>query len=103
MKEIVNEQGVKEWILDDKWKINTDSYNVILMEKKIPKETAENQEPYWTPEGYYPNFKMALERLIDKNCRNLESLEDVVKKIDEVKAMIKKIKEVPQFKIKGEE
>jgi hypothetical protein len=33
----------------------------------------------------------------------LDSLEDVVKKIDEVKKIVSKIKEVPQFKIKGEE
>ena len=107
MKEIINEQGEKEWIIDKNWKINTDNYNVILMQKKTTKPTEKNPDievkDYWTPEGYYPSFKMALDRLIDKNCRDLDSLKDVVEKIDEVKAMIKKIKEVPQFKIKGEE
>lgn len=87
--------------INDKWKIEADTNNIILLEAHtITGEgrgrttTKKIGEVYWTPAGYYGTVKSALEGLIRREIKGsgLKDLETVVKKIDELYALLNNIK-----------
>ncbi|MCI6278074.1 MAG: hypothetical protein MR639_15355 [Clostridium sp.] len=89
--------------LNDKYKLGTDEFNVILYEKKImekgkaKKKEDENIEiekvEIWKPIAFYATVEQALNGVIRReiNGTGLESLQLVVDKINELKEFIQEV------------
>ena len=84
--------------MEDKYCItNCDELNVTVsekFEKKIKNEDGQfvgTGEFYYKPISYHPNLEKAYNWIIDKeiNCVNLNDLEAVVNKLNELKKFIK--------------
>jgi len=71
--------------LNSRWSIDSDSMCVTILEHAVSKKTG---KPYFSGRWYYPNFKSALEGLIDRDVQSLSKLEYMVERIDELKADI---------------
>ena len=82
-------------LIGKKWKVESDSLNVILSERitKRPKGKA----PYegWGVRGYFSTVANALKFLIEHEVKGtgLTDLETVVNKIDELKGLIEQVGE----------
>lgn len=77
--------------LNDKWSISYDENNVMLNFKET--RTREDKEKGFveyesTETFYYPNLKMALNAFIQKEINYSESIDDVLKRINELEVLI---------------
>lgn len=90
--------------LNDKYKIETLDYlNVVVKEKYIPKQVIKDgegniintvdKEPQWKVIGYHPNVEYAFKSIVDReiNITVSKGLEEIVKKIEELKSFKKVI------------
>lgn len=78
-------------IINENYKIESDSLNVILYSKGVSKRTG---RLYWRPIGYYSNFHSALNNLLDIEVlkTGLEDFEAVCRKQDELYELVNEIK-----------
>lgn len=85
-------------IINDKYKIESDSLNIILCQVKSITGTGRGRastkqvgEKYWTPIAYLSSFQNALEYLVDHEIKGtgLQDFETVVKKQQELYDLIK--------------
>ncbi len=74
-------------LIGKNWKIESDSLNVILSQKKrrTDKKTGKDYD-YWKLIGYYSTAENALHGLVNQGIRDtgLKDLETIVSKIDEL-------------------
>ena len=75
-------------LIGDSYKIESDSLNVTLYEKKLSKNT---RKVYWRPFAYFSTVKNALAHLVELgvNSTSLKDLKTVVEKQDELLALVK--------------
>ena len=75
-------------LIDDRYKIESDSLNVTLYRKR---EAKEGNEPRWQAIAYFSTVKNALDYLVDLevNETGLADLKTVVEKVEELKTLIK--------------
>jgi hypothetical protein len=75
-------------LIGDNYKIESDNLNVTLYEKKLSKNT---RKVYWRPFAYFSTVKNALAYFIELsvNETGLKDLKTVVKKQDELLALVK--------------
>lgn len=90
-------------ILNDKYKLGADEFNVILYERRImekgkaKKKEDENIEiekvEVWKPVAFYASVEQALNGVINReiNGTGLESLKLVVDKINELREFIQEV------------
>jgi hypothetical protein len=77
--------------LNSKWSMGSDEDCVIIYAMIKHKKTG---EIYPRARWYYPNFKSALEGLIDRDIQSLSTLKDIVKRVEELKADILPLAEI---------
>lgn len=84
-------------IINDQYKISSDSLNVILYQKKINKE---NGNPRWEAIAYFAEPKNALKYLVtmDVMTTGMKDLETVVKKIDELEKVVNRLRGLPEVR-----
>lgn len=85
-------------LINEEYNLTSDPLNWIL-QKRFEKKKKEGEEDSpteygWRDIGYYPNDKMALKDMIDREIRGtgIADFETVIKKIDELKETINKLK-----------
>jgi hypothetical protein len=92
-------------IINDKYKVESDTNNIILLEKhtitgtgKGRKSTKEVGTEYWQPIGYYGDIKALLSGIVRREirCSGFNDLETLDKKIDELYTLINNIKVLPE-------
>lgn len=83
--------------LNKDWIVESDQFNIILKKRSMTKnkKTGEETET-WAVESYHRNLRDALDSLIDKGIgrTELENLEIICNKIDELKQLIKKVPDI---------
>lgn len=85
--------------LDENWSIETQADNVCLKYKKIKtikrknKKTDQEEEAEVTEknEYHYPSIKLALKKYLNESQKDCTTIQDVLKRIDEVEKKINKI------------
>lgn len=80
--------------LGDNYKIESDELNITIYEKRFSKKSGEE---YWKTIGYFATVKNALKYAVDLEVSKteLKDLQIVVKKQDELYALIKSLN-IPQ-------
>ena len=79
--------------IGDKYAIQSDSYNIILREKRIKGEDSKNPgEEYWIDIGYYAKLDQAVEALIDLRLKqsDVNSLLEAIAVMRETREWIRK-------------
>ena len=88
--------------INEKWKIESDSDNVTLFQRRIiiPKDPNKAPRAMWKA-SYYGNVQQALKGLVtnELNATGLKSIEAIVKKQDEIFKLIDSIKVIRLEKI----
>lgn len=88
-------------IINDKYKVESDTNNIILLEKfKITgtgrgrKSTKDIGTEYWKPIAYYGDIKELLSGLVKREIisSSFNDLETLDKKVDEIYSLINNIK-----------
>ena len=81
-------------LIGDKYKVESDSLNVTLYKAVNVKKTGGIR---WQPIAYFSSFQNALEGLIDMEvmATGLSDLKTVVKKQNELFALVKQLKTIP--------
>lgn len=77
--------------LTENWTIDTDTYNVVLecRESRIKVgKNGESKEVESVETYYYPNLKNALKAYLHKSLKSCTSIDEVLRRIDEVEAKI---------------
>ena len=76
--------------LDDNYSLDFDSYNVMLRyENKAVKEIkGELKEVTQKYQWYYPNVKQALKRYIQVSLNPVDSLEEIINRMDKLEKVI---------------
>lgn len=78
-------------ILNNEWKIEYDSNNVILIHTQ--EKEHDNGKKYQAVETYYyPNVKMALKNFLNKSLSGSEEIIEVIYRIEEIEKIIKNLK-----------
>lgn len=82
----------------DNYRIITDPNNFILQERKInanSKDKSKIGTERWENVGFYPNLELAFNKLANRLVNlNIDNLSLAIKKIEELKTMIKNITEI---------
>jgi len=88
--------------INQNWKIESDTDNVTLLQRKItqPKDANKAPRASWKP-YYYGTVQQALKGLItfELNATGLKSIEVIVKKQDEIFKLIDSIKVITLEKV----
>ena len=88
--------------INENWEIKSDADNVTLLQRRIikPKDTDKAPRESWKP-SYYGNVQQALKGLVtnELNATGLKSIEDIVKKQEEIFKLIDSIKVITLEKI----
>ena len=82
-------------ILDKNYRVIYDEYNVILQYHRIRTKNKKDgtKEKYeYTKESFFPSIEMCLNSYIDKNIKHSKSIDEVLKRLDELKFKFKKYK-----------
>ena len=89
-------------LIGDNYKIESDSLNVTLFQKRINQKTG---NPRWESIAFFSNPGNALKYIVDLEVMDtgMADLETVVKKIDELKRMINKLQGLPEVRRKSTE
>lgn len=78
---------MKPETINENWAFEADENCVTLLKIQTKQKTGEK---YFRPAGYYVNIQQLFTALVDKEIQNLEKLELISEKIEELKAIIKK-------------
>ena len=89
-------------LVGDKYKIEADSLNIILFERKAITGTNRNiakrskrtvGEIFWKPTNYFSSIKEALHHIVEYEVKSteLKDLETVCKKVEELHGIISKL------------
>ena len=74
--------------LSDKYYLDNDSCNLVLLEKMIVEKGANKGKDYYKTIGYYGNLKSLYKSIIEKEIKIdldlLDNIEKIVKIIDEI-------------------
>lgn len=74
--------------LNDKYYLDSDSCNLVLLEKMIVEKGANKGKDYYKTIGYYGNLKSLYKSIIEKEIKIdldlLDNIEKIVKLIDEI-------------------
>ena len=71
--------------LSDKYYLDSDSCNLVLLEKMIVEKGANKGKDYYKTIGYYGNLKSLYKSIIEKEIKiDLDNIEKIVKLIDEI-------------------
>jgi hypothetical protein len=91
-------------IINDKYKIESDGLNIILLEAHVinglkGRKSTKIGETRWQPIAYFHDFHNSLDKLVDNEIKGtgLKDYETIVKKIDELYALIRTIKPPSEF------
>ena len=88
--------------INENWKIESDTDNVTLLQRRITQPKDANQPPRtsWKP-SYFGNVQQALKCLVttELNATRLKSIEVIVKKQDEIFKLIDSIKVITLEKV----
>lgn len=79
--------------IGDKYAIQSDSYNIVLREKRIKGEDSKNPgKEYWIDIGYYAKLDQAVEALIDLRVKqsDVNSLLEAIAVMRETREWIRK-------------
>lgn len=89
-----------EFNLNSRWAVITEINQVIIGKREVVKTGDNKGKPVIIRRWYYNNFEQALEGLIDRDIKELEKLEDLVARIEElkndIKAMLKSTEKLHQ-------
>lgn len=89
---------MKDGFYYDKYKITSDPNNFILQERKINGNTKDKSkigQERWEVIGFYASLSSTFNSLANKLClENIGNLSIAIKKIEELKNMMKKITEL---------
>ncbi len=79
--------------IGEDYRIGADAMNIILYERHIGKRKGVVGKDVWTQAGYFSTVQNALSFLVEHEVKKteLKDLNDVVAKIEEVKAMIRSL------------
>lgn len=84
--------------INEEYNLTSDSLNWIL-QKRFEKKKKEGEEDSpteygWRDIAYFPDYHMALRNIVDREIRGtgITDFETVIKKIDELKETINKLK-----------
>lgn len=79
--------------LNENYLLTSDSYNVILKKKRVPKEGNEHKEPVYDIVGFYGSLEAACNGYLNKevNMSNAESIEQLVEEVKAVREAIAKM------------
>lgn len=79
--------------LDEKFSVNTDGAGTILLFQEQRKREKDGVEVEFTfkDQWFYLNIQQALNKYLDLKIEGSNDVEDCVKKIDEVRDIIKKV------------
>ena len=77
--------------IGNKWKIESDSLNIILYRKKkrVKKDTKEVYED-WEPMGYFSTIPNALREMINQRIRDteLKDVKTIIAEIDKLETLL---------------
>ena len=81
-------------LIGNKFKVESDAMNVTLFEKAKSKTATTT----WRPIAYFSNFQTALNHLVDLEVMEtgLKDLKTVVEKQNELYALVKQLKTIPE-------
>lgn len=65
--------------INDKYRITSDQYGVTLQKSRVSKKGG---KVTWSNAGYYSNYKDTLHALVDKEVLGVETLQELVDKIE---------------------
>ncbi|MBU3107164.1 hypothetical protein [Clostridium gasigenes] len=76
--------------INEKYKLESDELNVMVMEKYVAKEGKKAGEEQWKAISYHPNMEMALNSLITLviNGTGLKDAQIIVAKIKELREFV---------------
>jgi hypothetical protein len=79
--------------LDEKFSVNTDGAGTILLFQEQRKRERDGVEVDFTfkDQWYYLNIQQALNKYLDLKIEGAKDVEECIKKIDEVRDIIKKV------------
>lgn len=76
--------------LNDKYYLDSDTYNLILCEKMIVKKGKNQGQEYYEPIGYYASIKDLYKAIIEKEIKSdlnlLDNIQKVVELINEIRS-----------------
>lgn len=81
--------------LDKNWSIETDSLNVILefRQTRTKVDKSGQEKAYEAVESfYYPTVKIALKSYLQKSLKSCQTLDEILRRIDEVEKQIDELK-----------
>ena len=84
-------------LIDDKYKVESDSLNVTLYYKQKPRKASQPER--WRPLAYFSNPHNALHYLVEKEIMGtgMTDFKLVCEKIDELESLINALKGLPQL------
>jgi hypothetical protein len=90
----MRKKQVTEAVIGDKYKLATDAYNIILMEKNIRER---DKVEYWVNIAYFSSWEHALEEIVRRDIKEawVKDLEYVVKEIARLDKMIQGLRGTP--------
>lgn len=79
--------------LDEKFSVNTDGAGTILLFQEQRKREKDGSEVEFTfkDQWYYLNIQQALNKYLDLKIEGSKDVEECIKKIEEVRDIIKKV------------
>ncbi len=85
--------------IGNKWKIESDSLNIILYRKKkrVKKDTKEVYED-WETMGYFSTIPNALREMINQRIRDteLKDVKTIIAEIDKLETLLQGLSQPPQ-------
>ena len=80
-------------IIGNNWRVEADSLNVVLSQRKMRKKKTGETYEAWEVKGYFATVKGALHELVNQEVRDtkLKDFESVCKRIDKVHALIQEV------------
>lgn len=87
---------MKPILLNEKWRIELDNFSWMLVfcetRTRVKKGSEKEEEYTFEDKWYYPNIKQVLNRFIQEDTKECESIQELSIKLDNIYEAIEKLK-----------
>ncbi|PCI54190.1 MAG: hypothetical protein COB36_10900 [Alphaproteobacteria bacterium] len=76
--------------IDEKYSVRSDTYNWVITEKYLGKD-GDGNEKHHTRDHFFPNLSRCVNWLINNNCKQAASLQEIKEELEKAEAICKEV------------